>query len=126
MLPAAEVAFGPYLLDSRTRSLSRGGEPVGLSPHEFEVLHLLVRRPNVVVSKDALIRAGWHDTAVGDNSLEKLVGKLRRQLDAGDLNRYIKTVTRQGLWVLQHGGTSHNLSEDKSVVGPVISIAAGA
>ena len=87
---------------------------------------LLVRRPNVVVSKDALIRAGWHDTAVGDNSLEKLVGKLRRQLDAGDLNRYIKTVTRQGLWVLQHGGTSHNLSEDKSVVGPVISIAAGA
>ena len=77
MLPAAEVAFGPYLLDSRSRSLSRGGEPVGLSPHEFEVLHLLVRRSNVVVSKDALIRAGWHDTAVGDNSLEKLVGKLR-------------------------------------------------
>ena len=96
MLAAAEVAFGPYLLDSRTRSLSRGGEPVGLSPHEFEVLHLLVRRPNVVVSKDALIRAGWHDTAVGDNSLEKLVGKLRRQLDAGDLSRYIKTVARQG------------------------------
>ncbi len=74
MLPAAEVAFGPYRLDSRTRSLSRAGEPVGLSPHEFEVLHLLVRRPNVVVSKDALIRAGWQDTAVGDNSLEKLMG----------------------------------------------------
>jgi len=96
MLPAAEVAFGPYRLDSRTRSLSRGGEPVGLSPHEFDVLHLLVRRPNVVVSKDALIRAGWHDTAVGDNSLEKLMGKLRRQLDAGNLHRYIKTVARQG------------------------------
>ena len=96
MLAAADVAFGPYLLDSRTRSLSRGGEPVGLSPHEFEVLHLLVRRPNVVLSKDALIRAGWQDTAVGDNSLEKLVSKLRRQLDAGDLNRYIKTVPRQG------------------------------
>ncbi len=60
------------------------------------MLHLLVRRPNVVVSKDALLRAGWHDTAVGDNSLEKLVGKLRRQLDAGDLSRYIKTVARQG------------------------------
>ncbi|MGE0361138.1 MAG: winged helix-turn-helix domain-containing protein [Vicinamibacterales bacterium] len=96
MLPAAEVAFGPYRLDSRTRSLSRGGEPVGLSPHEFEVLHLLVRRPDVVASKDALIRAGWQDTAVGDNSLEKLVGKLRRRLDPSDLNRYIKTVARQG------------------------------
>jgi hypothetical protein len=57
------VAFGPYLLDSRARSLSR---------------------------------AGWQDVAVGDNSLEKLVSKLRRHLDAEDLNRYIKTVPRQG------------------------------
>lgn len=51
MLPAAEMAFGPYLLDSRGRSLTCGGEPVGLSRYAFEVLHLLVRRPNVVVSK---------------------------------------------------------------------------
>ncbi len=96
MLAAAPAAFGPYLLDSRSRSLTRGGESVGLSPYEYEVLHLLVRRPNVVLSKDVLIRAGWQDTAVGDNSLEKLVSKLRRQLDAGDLSRYIKTVPRQG------------------------------
>ena len=96
MLAAAGAAFGPYLLDSRSRSLTRGGESVGLSQYEYEVLHLLVRRPNMVLSKDVLIRAGWQDTAVGDNSLEKLVSKLRRHLDAGDLNRYIKTVPRQG------------------------------
>ena len=96
MLAAADVVFGPYRLDTRGRSLLRGGEPVALSPYEYDVLHLLVRRPNQVTSKDALIRAGWNDTAVGDNSLEKLVSKLRRQLDAGDLNRYIRTVPRQG------------------------------
>ena len=96
MLTAAAEAFGPYLLDSRTKSLTCGGVPIGLSPYEYEVLHLLVRRPNVVHSKDVLIRAGWQDVAVGDNSLEKLVSKLRRHLDAGDLNRYIKTVPRQG------------------------------
>ena len=61
-----------------------------------EVLHLLVRQSGVVLSKDALIPAGWRDTAVGDNSLEKLVGQLRRRLDADDLNRYIKTVPRHG------------------------------
>ena len=96
MPAAAELAFGPYVLDLRRPSLTRGSEPVGLSQCEYDVLHLLVRRPNVVLSKDALIRAGWQDVAVGDNSLEKLVSKLRRQLDAGDLNRYIKTVPRQG------------------------------
>lgn len=96
MPAAAEVAFGPYVLHLHSRSLTRGSEPVDLSPIEYDVLHVLVRRPNVVLSKDALIRAGWQDVAVGDNSLEKLVSKLRRQLDAGDLNRYIKTVPRQG------------------------------
>ncbi len=90
------VVFGPYRLDSRGKSLFRGGVPVGLSPYEFEVLHLLVRRPNVVLLKDVLIRAGWQDTAVCDNSLEKLVNKLRRHLDADDLERHIRTVPRQG------------------------------
>lgn len=96
MPAAAELAFGPYVLHLHSRSLTCGSEPVGLSPCEYEVLHLLVRRPNVVLSKDTLIRAGWQDVAVGDNSVEKLVSKLRRQLDARHLNRYIKTVPRQG------------------------------
>jgi DNA-binding response OmpR family regulator len=42
------VALGPYRLDARGRSLFRSGEPVVLSPYEYEVLHLLVRRPNQV------------------------------------------------------------------------------
>lgn len=96
MLAVAEVALGPYRLNPRGRSLVRGGEPVVLSPYEFEVLHLLVRRPNVVLSKDVLIRAGRNDTAVGDNSLEKLVSKLSRHLDADDLSRYIRTLPRLG------------------------------
>jgi DNA-binding winged helix-turn-helix (wHTH) protein len=41
-------------------------ESVGSSPHEYEIFDLLVRRANVVLSKDGLIRAGWRDTAVGD------------------------------------------------------------
>ena len=43
MLAPPSVAFGPYRLDLSGRSLFRGGEPVALSPYEYEVLHLLVR-----------------------------------------------------------------------------------
>lgn len=93
-LPAWPTA--PTSLDSRVRSLTRGGERVGLSPCEYEVLHLLVYRANVVLSKDVPIRAGWRDIAVRYNSLEKLVGNLRRRLDAGDLGRYIRTVPAAG------------------------------
>ena len=59
MRDAAAAAFGPYLLDSRCRSLSRVGEAVRLASCEYEVLCLLVRRPNQVTSKDAIIRSGW-------------------------------------------------------------------
>lgn len=62
MLAPPGMAFGPYLLDSRRRSLTRGGESVGLSQCEYQVLHLLVLRANAVLSKDVLIRAGWQDT----------------------------------------------------------------
>ena len=33
---------------------------------------------------------------LGDNSLEKLIGQLRRRLDADDLGRYIRTLPRRG------------------------------
>lgn len=77
MLEGAAMAVRPCRLDSRSKSLFRGGELVGLSPCEFEVLHLSVRRAHVVPSKGALNRAGWNDTAVGDNSLEKWGARCR-------------------------------------------------
>jgi hypothetical protein len=61
-----------------------------------------------VLSKDALIIAGWGDFAVGDNSLEKLTGQLRRCLDAGDRNRYIKTVPRHGYQFVAPVTPCHN------------------
>ena len=98
-------AFGPCLLDSRTRSLVRGSERGRWSRSEYEVLHLLARRPQVTLSKDVVIRAGWGHVAVGDNSLENVVGNHRRRRDASDLGRYIRTVPRQGYeFVAGHRG----------------------
>lgn len=96
MQAAARLAFGPWLLDTRGRSLTRDGARVDLSPYQYQVLHLLVQRAGDVLSKDALIHAGWRDVAVGDNSLEKLISQLRRRLDADDPGRYIRTVPRHG------------------------------
>lgn len=96
MQAGTRLAFGPYLLDARTSSLTRAGEPVDLSRHQYQVLHLLVARAGDVLSKDALLSAGWRDIAVGDNSLEKLISQVRRRLDADDPHRYIRTVPRHG------------------------------
>ena len=65
-----------------------------MSRYQYDILHLLVSHAGEVLSKDVLIQAGWRDIAVADNSLEKLIGQLRRRLDADDLGRYIRTVPR--------------------------------
>ena len=77
MRAAARLAFGPWLLDTCGRSLTRDNARVALSPYQYQVLHLLVQRAWEVRSKDALILAGWRDIAVGDDSLEILIGQLR-------------------------------------------------
>ena len=39
------VRFGDCVLDTETRVLSRGAEPVHLSPKGFELLRLLLEEP---------------------------------------------------------------------------------
>lgn len=86
-------AFGPFRLDLRTKRLLRDGVLVELSPREFDVLHLLISRAPELVTKDDLIKAAWHDVAVGDSSLVKVIKQLRCRLDA-DNGEFLRLVSQ--------------------------------
>jgi DNA-binding winged helix-turn-helix (wHTH) protein/cytochrome c-type biogenesis protein CcmH/NrfG len=89
--------FGDFTLDARRKRLTRGGQAMELSEHQFDVLAHLVAHAGEVVSKDALIEAAWGGVAVTDNSLEQAISGLRRAL--GDKSRkpeLIQTVPRRG------------------------------
>jgi DNA-binding winged helix-turn-helix (wHTH) protein len=89
--------FGPFELDSSRRRLVRDGEPVSIPDRHLDILILLASNAGRVVSKDALIAAGWKDVAVSDNSIEQAISSLRRAL--GNLpggGPYIDTVPRRG------------------------------
>jgi DNA-binding winged helix-turn-helix (wHTH) protein len=95
--PAVLYTFGPYELDGRACRLTRDGRPVPLSERYARVLLHLARHAGDVASKDALVRAGWGDVAVGDNSLEQAISALRRVLgQTPEGQPYIETVPRQG------------------------------
>jgi DNA-binding winged helix-turn-helix (wHTH) protein len=93
----AIYTFGRFELDGRTRQLRRDGERVALSERYLSVLLHLAAHAGAVVSKDDLVKAGWGDTAVGDNSLEQAISALRRALGTtADDRDYVETVPRQG------------------------------
>jgi DNA-binding winged helix-turn-helix (wHTH) protein len=89
--------FGPFELDGRARQLRRDGEELSLSDRYLSVLLHLATHAETVVAKDELVRAGWGDLAVTDNSLEQAISALRRVLvPSPDGQPYIETVPRQG------------------------------
>lgn len=93
----AIYTFGFFELDGRSRTLRRDSQRVALSDRYLSVLQHLVSHAGSVVSKDDLVKAGWGDTAVGDNSLEQAISMLRRTLGtSADEREYVETVPRQG------------------------------
>ena len=98
MSPAGAIySFGDFQLDGRARELRRNNERVTISDRYLSVLLHLAAHAGTVVTKDALVQAGWGDVAVGDNSLEQAISTLRRVLGRGaDGQQYVQTVPRQG------------------------------
>ena len=91
------LSFGPFQLDERSRALFRNDERVAITDRQGRLLQLLAAHPGVIVSKDALVAAGWGEIAVTDNSVEKAICLLRRVLGhRPDGGGYIETVPRQG------------------------------
>ena len=80
--PALMIAAGGLTLDPGTRHCTRGEERIELTPREFSVLDVLMRRAPDAVAKHEPIDEVWGPDFEGaPNLLEVYVGYLRRKLD---------------------------------------------
>jgi DNA-binding winged helix-turn-helix (wHTH) protein len=87
------VQFGDCTLDSDTRELSRGGEPVHLEPKAYRLLELLLAaRPKALAKRD-LQEELWPKTYVSERSLARLIADLRIAIgDHASEPRFVRTV----------------------------------
>lgn len=72
--------FGRAELDAARGTLQVDGRAVALDRSSLRVLLRLLQQPGAVVGKDELLRCGWPERRVSDNSLPKAVGRLRLAL----------------------------------------------
>ena len=94
---AATHILGPFRLDIGAEMLFRSAEPVALGKRAVAVLHALVERPGILVSKQALIDAAWPGLAVEDSNLSVQIAALRRVLgEEPGGERWIETLPRRG------------------------------
>ena len=95
--PSAEaeaVAFGPFVLNLATRSMTRDGAAVSLTSGEFSVLKVLVRNPSKPLSRDKLMElARGREYDVFDRAIDVQISRLRKLIEPDPANpRYIQTV----------------------------------
>ena len=88
--------FGDFRLDSEPPSLWRNESLVPLPPKALEMLLLLVRQREVIVSREELLETVWRDTFVEDGNINYTVSLLRKTLDKDDRGRFIQTVPKRG------------------------------
>ncbi len=84
-------------LDPASRQVFRDSREIHLSPTEFRLLELLMRRAGRVVSRNAIVDAVWDfDHEVEENTLDAFVRLLRSKVDKDFREKLIHTVRGVG------------------------------
>lgn len=99
------LQIGGIALNDRTKEVSLDGDPVALTPREYEILKLLMQNPGTVFSPKRIYRAVWGEDPFGaENAVAVHIRHLREKLEYNPSEpRYIKVVWGQGYKM--EGGT---------------------
>ena len=92
------ITIGGVELDDGAKSVTVDGEPVSLTPIEYNILHLLMRNPNRVFSSAQIYELVWNENAIGsEGSVAVHIRHLREKIEINPSDpRYIKVVWGQG------------------------------
>ena len=90
--------FGDVEVDLHARTVHRSGEPVELTPKEFDLLVALLQRQGRVTSRNELLKAVWgYSASVVSRTVDTHVAELRRKLEHdAAAPRHILTVWKVG------------------------------
>ena len=92
------LSVGGIELNDAEKSVMVDGEPVNLTPIEYNILHLLMRNPNRVFSSGQIYERVWNENAIGnESSVAVHIRHLREKIEINPSDpRYLKVVWGQG------------------------------
>lgn len=92
------ISIGGIELDDTAKKVTVDGDPVSLTPTEYEILHLLMQTPNKVFSPKEIYSKVWKDNPYGAESTVAVhIRHLREKIEINPAEpRYLKVVWGQG------------------------------
>lgn len=91
------LTVGDLMLDSGTKSVTRGGRSIELSAKEYALLEYLMLNQGIVLSREKIENHIWNfDYEGGTNVVDVYISYLRKKIDEGQEMRLIHTVRGRG------------------------------
>ncbi len=92
------MKLGGIEIDDRKKTVTADGEPVSLTPREYDILKYLIQHPGEVFSPSELYRRVWNEEPYGaESTIAVHIRHLREKLEIDPAQpRYIKAVWGQG------------------------------
>jgi len=94
----ARVLLGDFEADVESYDASKNGEPVAMTPREFEVLGFLWKHRNHTVSRDQLLESVWgYDDSVSTRTVDNFILRLRKKIEDDPADpRFLVTIHGTG------------------------------
>lgn len=89
---------GDFVLDTSSRTLTKKGEPIGITQVEYQIMELFFENPGVALDRDRILKSVWGKDYFGDVKIVDVnVCRLRNKIeDENNSPKHIITVWGYG------------------------------
>lgn len=93
-----ELRSGPFVLNDRSRTLTKNGKNIDLTQVEFQIMECFLKNPNVALERNVVLSKVWGDNYFGDAKIVDVnIRRLRMKIEDEPSNpKYLTTVWGYG------------------------------
>lgn len=95
---SGHLQFGDVTIELKTRTVTRGGVAVELTPREYELLVFLIRADGAIISREHVMDEVWHYVpGLTSRTVDQHIARLRHKLESDPAEpRHILTARKAG------------------------------
>lgn len=81
-IESSAVTLNEFILDLRSHTLTKNGEPIDLTQVEFQIMEYFFSNPNAALSRSDILKFVWGDTYFGDEKIVDVnIHRLRNKVE---------------------------------------------
>ena len=91
---SGDIVSGPFVLNQRSRTLTKNGQLIDLTQVEFQIMELFLKNPNVALERSEILSKVWGENYFGDVKIVDVnIRRLRMKIEDEPSNpKYLSTV----------------------------------